>query len=495
MLRRLAATLVLVAACSIALVAAPSPASAHPLGNFTTNRFSGIVVRPGAVDLHTRLDLAEIPTVQSMADIDQDVDGVASEAERAAWASKMARRLRTNLYLVIDGQRAGLTVTGARATVTPGQADGTFVIRLEADYTTPVATETATIEYADRNFPGTIGWHEVAVIGADGRVIVGSNPPPDSSQSDELRSYPEDLLSSPPDITQVAFAFEPGDSGPMPETFLGPDAAADASAASRSGLSGGAFAELLSREGFSLVALLLAFGFGAVHALAPGHGKTIMAAYLVGAGAKTRPAVIAGGAIALMHTLSVIGLGLLILFAEKLVAPDKIFPWLGLGSGIVVLGLGVWLLVVRAKGLGWREGYAEAEASHSHDEQGDHPHEDEHEHGHEHPQLPAGTPLLSKRGLTALAVSGGLLPSPTALVVLLGAVAIDRVGFGLALIVSFSLGLACALIAVAMAAIGARDVVARRLGSRLGRFVPVAGAAVIMAVGVWLVVRAATQLA
>ena len=494
MTRRVAGAAMLVVLLVGLLLVSAAPATAHPLGNFTTNRHTGIVVRPGAIDLHTVIDFAEIPTVQSMADIDQDVDGVASEAERAAWADLMARRLRTNLDLVVDGRRADLTVTSASASVTPGQAEGTFVIRLEADYTAPVSAESGTIDYADRNFPGTSGWHEITAIGADGRVITGESLPPQESPSDELRTYPEDLLASPPAVTEVAFGFAPGDSGPVPESFTQAEDAGGSETISRLGIEGGAFTGLLTAEGFSIVALLLAFAFGAAHALAPGHGKTIMAAYLVGAGAKTKQAVIAGGAVALMHTLSVIGLGMLILFAEELVAPEEVFPWLGLVSGIVVLGLGTWLLVVRARALGWREGYREAAGDDAHDHKDDAVHAG-HDHGHEHPQLPAGTQLLSGKGLGALAVSGGLLPSPTALVVLLGAVAIGRVGFGLALIISFSIGLACALIAVALLAVGARDVVGKRLGSRVGRLVPVLGAVVILVVGAYLVVRAAMQIA
>jgi ABC-type nickel/cobalt efflux system permease component RcnA len=264
--------------------------------------------------------------------------------------------------------------------------------------------------------------------------------------------------------------------------------------AARPGITGGAFADLVNNRGLVLMSLavLLAIAFGAIHAMAPGHGKSITAAYLVGAGGRIRQAVIAGVAIASMHTASVIGLGLLILSAEKLFAPEKVYPWLGLVSGIVVLGLGSYLLATRARAIGWREGFkAAAPADHSHGEGHDPDHG--HEHGHTHPELDPSQSLLSKKGLAVLAVSGGMLPSPTALVVLLASVAIHRVAFGLGLILAFSVGLAAALIGIGIAAIRARDVVSKRMGSGLGRLIPVGSAAVIILVGAFLVVRAAGQ--
>jgi ABC-type nickel/cobalt efflux system permease component RcnA len=246
------------------------------------------------------------------------------------------------------------------------------------------------------------------------------------------------------------------------------------------------------------LAVLLAIAFGAIHAMAPGHGKSITAAYLVGAGGRVRQAVIAGIAIASMHTASVIGLGLLILSAEKLFAPERVYPWLGLVSGIVVLGLGSYLLATRARAIGWREGFkAAARPDHDHGDAhgdgGEYEHDHDHAHGHTHPELDPSQSLLSKKGLAVLAVSGGMLPSPTALVVLLAAVAIHRVAFGLGLILAFSVGLAAALIGIGIAAIRARDVVSRKMGSGLGRLIPVASASVIILVGAFLVVRAAGQ--
>jgi ABC-type nickel/cobalt efflux system permease component RcnA len=262
-------------------------------------------------------------------------------------------------------------------------------------------------------------------------------------------------------VREASFAFAAGASATA-ET--GADPAATSSG--RPGVAGGAFAGLVGRTGpLMLLALALAFGFGALHALGPGHGKTLMAAYLVGAGGRLRHAVAVGGAVAIMHTASVLGLGFVVLTATEAFAPERVYPWLSIGSGLVALGLGAALLVARLGA--WSE---------------HHPHEHEHDHGN------PGEAVLSRRGLVALAAAGGILPSPTALVVLLAAVALHRAVYGLALIGAFSLGLASALVVVGLVAMRARDAVARRISSRVGRIVPVASASAIVVLGAVLAI-------
>jgi len=181
----------------------------------------------------------------------------------------------------------------------------------------------------------------------------------------------------------------------------------------------------------------------------------------------------------------VLAIGGVVLWAQRFIPPERIYPWLGLVSGIVVVGLGAVLLVVRTRGR--RAGHGHTD--HDHAEQ-----EHAHPHSHDHTVLDPSTSLLSRKGLAALAISGGLLPSPTALVVLLASVALHRVAFGLALIVAFSVGLAAALTTVGVVAIRARDLFARRLKGRLAGALPVGSAAVIFAAGAVLLARAAVQL-
>jgi ABC-type nickel/cobalt efflux system permease component RcnA len=295
-------------------------------------------------------------------------------------------------------------------------------------------------------------------------------------------------------VTEATLSFHPGTSAPASSTNEHPLGEAE-----RPGVTGGSFAGLVDQTGpLMFVALLLAMAFGALHALGPGHGKTLMAAYLVGAGGRPKQAVAVGGAVAVMHTASVLALGFLVLSATRLFPPERVYPWLGLGSGLVALGLGAALLVTR---LGvWSDGHRAALA---HGADHEHAGDEGHHHGpdgvrshgaHEHSHAVPDGPVLSRRGLMALAVAGGILPSPTALVVLLASVAFHRVAYGLGLIAAFSVGLATALIIVGILALRARDLVSRRMSSNVGRLVPILSASAIVMLGLVLTVRGFVQL-
>jgi ABC-type nickel/cobalt efflux system permease component RcnA len=277
-----------------------------------------------------------------------------------------------------------------------------------------------------------------------------------------------------------------------------------------SDLFAGSFTSLIERDltpSFLVVALLLALGFGAVHALGPGHGKTVMAAYLLGADGRTRDALVVGVAVSAMHTLSVVALGLVTLWASALFPADAVYPWLSLLSGVVVLGLGTWMLRARLKARAARQAH-----HHHHDHAEHHVHEHSHdrvlvgaggpqttERGHDHGfgyhshsagELPAGVSVTSWRGLGAIALSGGLLPSPSALVVLLGSIALGRVAFGLTLVAAFSVGLAGALTLLGIVVIRTRALMARRFGARANTSLPICSAATIAALGTYLTVSA-----
>jgi nickel/cobalt transporter (NicO) family protein len=466
-----------------ALLAIPAPpASAHPLGNFTVNTYTGIVVGPGEVQVRYVLDLAEVPTFEEMAKVDGDGDGLASRDELQRWAGRTARRLGGGLSLDVNGVASDLGLISSRAFVSPGQG-GLSVLRLEASYRAD-APGSGHVSFGDGNFAGQIGWREVTASGMDGRAVSGSSVPV-RSVSDELRAYPDDLLSNPLDVTEATFSYSRG------TVAEGGAAPGGGSTGGGSGTAGGGFASLVSRPelsvGVVLLSLALALGFGGLHALAPGHGKTLMAAYLVGAGSRARQAVAVGAAVAVMHTASVLGLGVVILSAQRVFPAERAYPFLGLAAGLTALALGAWLLISRLQA--WS---VARDHDRSHPAQGD-PGPDQ-PHGHVHAPLPAGTSLLSRRALAALAVSGGLLPSPAALLVLLGAVALHRVAYGLILIAAFSIGLASALTAVGVLAVRARELVSGRIGGILARMLPIASSAVIVGVGAVLTLRAIAQL-
>jgi nickel/cobalt transporter (NicO) family protein len=472
----------------LAVVWPAGAASAHPLGNFTVNLYSGIHVVPGEIRIDYVVDMAEIPTFQEMPSIDTDDDGAVSADEGAAWAAERAPQLLENLTLTVDGQPVALEVRSSDARLRDGQG-GLSILRFEGLFAGDVA-RSGRIAYRDGNEAGTIGWREITAVGEDGEAIQGSTVPAESV-SDALLSYPQDLLSSPLHVTSMRASFAPGVSvGGGSERQVPVDAA-------RPGVDLGAFASLVDNHGIVLVllAFALAVAFGAWHALLPGHGKTLMAAYMVGSETKVRQAVAVGSAVAVMHTASVLGLGLLVITLEQTFRPESLYPWLGLLSGLVAIGLGAALTIGRltawsaARTVGAHD-HVGAGRDHAHDHGAGHDHVG---HGHSH-GLPEGLSLTSKRGMVALALAGGILPSPSALIVMLGAINAHRVGYGIGLTLAFSVGLALALIVVSLGALRARAAMASRLSSFWGRLVPVLSASAIVVVGVFLAVRGVTQI-
>jgi len=469
---RLAAVLGLTACLAGAFAVAGAPAaSAHPLGNFTVNRYSGLDLSPGSIRILYVVDMAEIPTYQETTNIDTNADGTVTDAEKQSWADRAAPRLLERVSLSVDGARVELSLIGDHMRFRPGQA-GLPILRLEATFSGTLPGSGA-VEYRDDNYAGRIGWKEITARSEAGASIMGSSVP-SSSVSDALLAYPVDMLSNPLDVVSANFSFRPGVGTAAPASAVGGTVSGAPVA------SGGSFAGLVRWRLTPLVlalSLLLAFVFGAVHALGPGHGKTITAAYLVGAGAKRPQAVGIGIAVSLMHTASVLGLGVVFLFLARSLPPERVYPWLELGTGLVAIGLGAYMVVTRVRA---RRSDMHPWHVHAHpwDEAGT-------GHAHDHP---AAGPI-PRRSLLALAMAGGILPSPTAFVVLLGAVRAHRIGYGLSLIVSFSVGLAAALVLVGLFAIRARSVVATRLKGRWASLLPIASAAVVLGFGIFFLAR------
>jgi ABC-type nickel/cobalt efflux system permease component RcnA len=265
------------------------------------------------------------------------------------------------------------------------------------------------------------------------------------------------------------------------------------------------------------LALLLATLWGAAHALSPGHGKTIVAAYLVGSRGTALHALYLGLTVTATHTLGIYALGLTTLFAAAWILPERLYPWLSLGSGLAVVLVGASLFVARLRAGG------RAQHGHSHDHDHEHHHDHGHEHGHEHrhhelerehdhhhepgrdhlhghdhgahhhDHLPPDR--VTPRGLIALGIAGGLLPCPSALVLLLGAIALGQIGFGLLLVVAFSLGLAGVLTAIGIALVHARRLFEaprlRRLPRAAAlRWAPVLSALIVTLIGAAMSVQA-----
>jgi nickel/cobalt exporter len=418
----------LVILIALAALLAPVAAQAHPLGNFTVNRFARVEVADHRLYVRYVLDLAEIPTFQAR---QEGVD-----------AAAYSRRISGNLHVTLGGKRIVLTPV-AHALAFPQGVGGLHTMRLETILRGPLVAGKARVTVHDVNYADRIGWREI-VVGARTR-----------STSDELRAYPKSLLQSPLDITSTAATIAPDDV-PIPGLTRGraleaPDRVADSG-----------FTRLIARDNLSalviLASLAAALFWGAAHALSPGHGKTIVTAYLIGKRGTPRDAALLGAIVTVTHTIGVFALGLVTLALSQWIVPDTLYPWIDLVAGLMVVAIGVTVL---------RGRIAHAHAHHHH-------------HEHEH------------RNLLAVGISGGLLPCPSALVVLLAAISLHRLAFGLVLIVAFSLGLALSITGIGLAAVLAKKAFARRsLDGLVIRALPALSAAVILVAGALMTVHAA----
>jgi nickel/cobalt exporter len=441
----------LVAAIAAFAALMPGLAIGHPLGNFTVSTSVALVLRPHEVVVDLVVDMAEIPALRERHRVDIDGDGDVSGAEAAAYRATSCRSAAAGLRLAADGGRLPLSLLGSALRFPPGEA-GLSTLRLSCVWSAPLeGGPSHGVSFESEVFADRPGWREV-IAAADSTTILRSDVPAESPTG-RLRSYPAD--AAPLAVTAAQVAFRAG----------GPPLAGDVGGAG----SRGPEADLLSRlagradldAGPVLVLAAVALAFGAAHALGPGHGKTLIGASMLSGG--IRQAFGVGAAVATMHTASVLALGVVVIAAERVLSPDALYPALGLASGLLALGLGSRLLVVRLREL--RRARA---------------------HRHEHP-LPARP--LSRAGLAAIAVAGGILPSPTALVVLLGSISVGRAWLGLLLVAGFSVGLAASLTAVGLLASGLGRGAKRRLPAAAVRAMPVVSAGCITVVGAVLTVR------
>jgi nickel/cobalt exporter len=491
---------------------------AHPMGNFSVNHYARISLSEHGSTLTYVLDFAEIPTFELLQQWNLDAkDSAGLEIKARTEAGNWLK----NLSLEGNGNQVIPVLRTVRVTVQDG-AGGMPILRIAT--ISKLALSSGKVEYEDRNYPGRTGWKEIVIRAGKGAELVSASEG-GKDLSEELTKYPIDSSIVPPQQLKASLDWkvqppltvrvskEPVEKEQPTVSRTEPAAKLFANqqpTAQGTVVKGDFLSHLLRKRelgfGFIVLGLLVAFGLGAMHALSPGHGKTIVAAYLVGSRGTIRHAMFLGSTVTLTHTMSVFLLGLGVLFFERYIVPDRIIPWLGAVSGLSIVFIGVLLLYRRVKAfLPVRSEGANAHPhphhhehphihNHGHDHSHVHPHIHSHGHSHgththshggrPHSHMPDGEITLSS--LIALGVSGGLVPCPSALVLMLSAIALGHAGIGLMLLVGFSCGLAVVLMGIGVLVIYAKQLIPQRPGLTshpFFRLIPVLSAVVVVCLG------------
>ena len=516
----------------------------HPMGNFSVSHYARLEVTGEGINLVYALDLAEIPTFDLLRS--WQLDRNSPRALLESKASEQARLWLSQLQ-IRSGQQPLRPVFLASELIISDGAGGLPVARI----TTRAHLDAAagSLAYEDLNFPDRAGWKEIVIVDGPGAILSqASQTSTDITLG--LTRYPPDPTVAPPQDLRAELTWrvekpEQTQRNPTPTAAVGPastpvitsipqpqraPAASSPATMTQAAAPPGAvvrgdfLSRLLHQQNLTpwmmLVGIAAAFVLGGAHALTPGHGKTIVAAYLVGSRGNLRHAVFLGAMVTFTHTITVFALGLATKFIFRFIDPDKITQWLGVLSGLSIVFLGLWMVYKRFRAAsiqhhhGHQHGHGHSHQhghhadghthehavhDHAHSHSHDHSHEGHvhhHDHGHEphthdHHHGPGGhshvPDELSWAGLVALGVSGGLVPCESALVLLLGAIALGRVGLGLLLLIAFSAGLAIVLMAIGAIVLYARNLLPKREQSKpnfVFRYVPVASAAIVTLVGV-----------
>ncbi len=486
-----------------------SGVSAHPMGNFSVSHYARLTVKPNGIAVQYALDLAEIPTFELLRDWKAERSSPLSQLNGKA--AEQASEWLKNLAITVDGKPARAVLERVSLVIADG-AGNLPIMRITGQ--AHVNAHGVRFAYEDHNYPERAGWKEIVIdSGAGTTLIKASQSNKDISRV--LTQYPPDPTLAPPqdlraegewnlekpllDISKSRAKINvtpPAAVAPISQPEIAPRADAPAlmtaQAAPRGAVTRGDFlSRLLHQRQLTpwmiFLALVSAFALGAAHALTPGHGKTIVAAYLVGSRGTLKHAAFLGAMVTLTHTITVFALGLATLFLFRYIVPEKITQTLGVVSGLSIVVIGAWMLRKRIH----HRSHSHASHHHHHDHSHghDHHHHHDHSHSHDHHHHHAHSHVpdeISWAGLAALGASGGLVPCESALVLLLGAIALGRVGLGLVLLVSFSLGLALVLMGIGVLVLYAKNLIPER--NRTGahpllRWFSVASPAIVMIVG------------
>ena len=529
----------------VALLLFPTLVAAHPLGNFTINHYAGIRVEPDRILLDIVIDQAEIPAFQARLDFDTDGDGQLSDGEIEAGRATVCDGLRPSLALSVDATPQTLTLNEAGLTFPPG-VGGLSTMRIVCGFSAKLGQPLAAggrVTFADTSFVDRLGWREIVVQGSGVTVAAAAGELRTTDTSERLTRYPTNLLTQALADLSVDIVATPG--GPTLPAFDIPDASAlpgsgDIATSSASapaaggpattaatattptaptsagavpgGVSGSDLPSIFRTADLTplvlLVSVLTAAALGAGHALTPGHGKTLMAAYLVGTRGTPLHAAGLGLSVTLSHTLGILVLAGLVVGAQGILPPDVVVKAAPVVAAISIVAIGGWMLFGEARRR-WRLRATVASDGHEHDHGIEHGHDHGIEHGHahdaealgehghggvRHSHLPPEGSTISWRSLFVLGLAGGLIPSTNALLILLGSIAAGRAAFGFVLVVAFGLGMALVMGGIGLALVLARGRLDRvDAASRLGRissYVPLAAAVLVFSLGIYLTVKA-----
>jgi ABC-type nickel/cobalt efflux system permease component RcnA len=391
-------------------------------------------------------------------------------------------------------------------------------MRLECAYAATIAplADGTTIEFEDRSHAERIGWREIVVAGRG--AIVDAGDLPSASISARLTDYPEDLIAQPLDVRSATIVASPGAVVPVAPVGPGTGVAPVGAAAVPGGLAGADVPDIFRSVDLTpvvlLVSLLTALALGAQHAFTPGHGKTLMAAYLVGTRGRPLHAIGLGLAVAVSHTIGILILAAIVVGAQGLLPADLVVRTLPVLAAATIVAIGGWMLVAEVRRRTARREAVASERDHRNDVAGHHGDlAESHAHAHvranaddepdglalshggiRHSHAPAAASTVTWRSLGALGLAGGLIPSTSALVILLGAIVAGRPAFGFVLVVAFGLGMALVMAGVGLAIVYARDRVgrlaARPAVARVAGLAPLGAAVVVVAVGLFLTAQA-----
>jgi len=488
-----------ISAPAVCLLITVSACFAHPMGNFSINHYSGLSVGQKSVQIRYAIDMAEIPTFQEMRQFNLRPESDSPEV--ASYLAAQAEKLESGLSLRIDGRPVRLALLSRHIQFAEGAGGlSTMKIELVLEGDMEASPASRNLIWTDNNFAERAGWKEVVVV-ADGVRLLNSSASA-LDRSNELTNYSTDAIASPPQDLRADVIFQgldqprrltgitpkggkPGPNHPAQQTARQSSSAAPATIpiTPTQNTPRNRFTQLISTQGnlsfwVLLSAGLIAASLGALHALEPGHGKTIVAAYLVGSRGTARHAGLLGLVVTASHMAGVYLLGIATLYASRYIVPDQLYPWLGTISGLSVAGIGIIVFLRYWTG-----------------ESGDHSHTPGENHSHWFSSRPkTGEPAkrerrLSLRELCILGITGGIVPCPAALVVLLSAFSLHRIGFGLFLITAFSAGLAFVLVTAGLLVVYTKRAISSRvrIENRLVRNLPLLSSGFMVAMGIGIV--------